>query len=138
MRLSEGSAMSTTPNSSIATATMRPPASTVEAFPASRRAGGPWVGGLLAALAWATAAAFIAWYPGVFGAGDSSRLAKGALGLAMVLLIAGVAGDRLGPVVAWARPFGPRLTALALFLVFWEAVTAKFALLPRPFFATPQ
>lgn len=92
----------------------------------------------MAALAWAAAAAFIAWYPDAFGAGDPSRLANGALGLAMVLLSAGVAGDRLGPVVAWSRPFGPRLVALALVLVLWEAATAKFALLPRPFFPTPQ
>ena len=33
---------------------------------------------------------------------------------------------------------GPWLIALALLLGAWELVTAKLALLPRPFFATPQ
>ena len=97
-----------------------------------------WIGGLVAGFAWAAAAFFIGWWPGAPEAGDPARLTTLALGVAGALVILGLVGDRLPLVSRVARPLGPWFIALALFLAAWEAVTAKFGLLPRPFFAAPQ
>ncbi|WP_419539811.1 ABC transporter permease [Methylobacterium oryzae] len=59
-----------------------------------------------------------------------------ALGLAL-LALAPVAG-RLGAIGSRLRHGSPWLVALALALIAWEAVTAKLALLPMPFFPSPQ
>lgn len=59
-----------------------------------------------------------------------------ALGLALLALAPGVA--RLGLLGARLRYWSPWFTVLALALLVWEAVTAKFALLPMPFFPSPQ
>lgn len=130
--------MSTLPKTSIAPTIFRPSTRAAEAASVSRLWDGIWFGGLLAAIAWGIAAAFIAWYPATFEFGHAERLIKLAAGLAILLLIAGLAGDRLGRLMTGLRPLGPWLVALAVFLIAWEAVTAKLGILPRPFFAAPQ
>ncbi len=110
------------------------PASAATGFPDGF---GVWPTGLLAALSWAVTAAFIAWWPSREGAADTGILTGVVLVAAALLLALGLAGDRLGPFSAWLRPAGAWLVALPLGLLFWDAVTDTFALLPPPFFASP-
>jgi NitT/TauT family transport system permease protein len=98
----------------------------------------PWAGGLAAAAAWLGAACLTAAWPNIDDWPQTESLATGlALG-ALLLVVAALAGDRVGRVAARLRPLAPWLIALALGLAGWELVTAKLDLLPRPFFAPPQ
>lgn len=98
-----------------------------------------WLLGLVAAFAWFAAAAVIAELPDIDDFERTSLLAGVAAGLGALLLLTALA-TRIArvPVPAKARRTGPWLLLLALALTAWELVTAKFAILPRPFFASPQ
>ena len=64
-------------------------------------------------------------------------LAVGCGALAVALAVAALAGVRFAGLHRVQR-LAPWLMALALFIAAWEAVTAKFGLLPLPFFPPPQ
>ncbi|MBY0252713.1 MAG: ABC transporter permease subunit, partial [Methylobacterium organophilum] len=65
-------------------------------------------------------------------------LGSGAAALGLALLVLAPAAGRLGTLGVRLRHGSPWLAALALALIAWEAVTAKLALLPMPFFPSPQ
>jgi NitT/TauT family transport system permease protein len=97
------------------------------------------VGGLAAATAWLGVAVLTAFWPDTPESdwpytGDFA-IACGALAFAAAL--AGFAGVRFAGLHRVHR-LSPWLIALALFFAAWEAVTAKFGLLPLPFFPPPQ
>jgi NitT/TauT family transport system permease protein len=100
-----------------------------------------WWIGLAAAMAWGVASLITLQLPDADDFERTGLLGWIAAGCA-VLLAAGVAlpftrapGERL---VARARYWGPWALFLAIVLVSWELVTAKYDVLPRPFFASPQ
>jgi NitT/TauT family transport system permease protein len=95
-----------------------------------------WRGGALAAIAWLAIAAFAAQWPDVGDVGPTGLLIACMASMGLVLLGATLASAYVD-LPRLAR-IGPWLIALALLLGAWELVTAKLALLPRPFFATPQ
>ena len=69
-------------------------------------------------------------------------IAGTALAAALALLVAVAPlqnnGGAIGRGLAKVRHAGPWLILLAVALSAWELVTAKFLVLPRPFFAPPQ
>jgi NitT/TauT family transport system permease protein len=95
-----------------------------------------WWCGLLAAIAWLTAAWFTKQWPDTGDVGPTTLLAGCMAAIGIALLAA--------TVVSLFADFherfrgGPWLIALAFLLGFWELGSAKLNLLPRPFFATPQ
>ncbi|MGJ4945610.1 ABC transporter permease [Bradyrhizobium sp. HKCCYLS1011] len=94
--------------------------------------------GLGAALAWATFGVSCLVRDDV---GDWSRtqdVAIAAFVISVLILPGTLAADRLGQAGAWLRQRAPWLVVLGLFLAVWELATAKFALLPLPFFPPPQ
>jgi NitT/TauT family transport system permease protein len=100
---------------------------------------GFWFAGLLAAAVWFGAAMVIGGLPDIDDFERTGLLARSAAGLAGVLLVLTV-GERVlrFAMPARLRGAGPWLVFLAVALAAWELVTAKFAVLPRPFFASPQ
>ncbi len=98
-----------------------------------------WVAGAVASAAWLAAAAIVRFLPDIDDFERTGLLAgiMAALGGVLALLVL------LGPAVAKpildrARHSGPWLVLLACVFAAWELATAKFTLLPRPFFASPQ
>jgi NitT/TauT family transport system permease protein len=96
------------------------------------------IGGLAAA-SWAGAALLTAMWPDqpqqewAYTGELAAVLAAVAAIIAMVVVVEGrYTGLRR------LQALSPRLVALALFLGAWEAVTAKYGLLPLPFFPPPQ
>jgi NitT/TauT family transport system permease protein len=97
------------------------------------------IGGLAAAAAWLAVAALTAFWP------DRPEsdwpytvdLAVICAALALAIAMASFAGARFAGLRRVQR-LTPWLIALALFLGAWEAITAKFGLLPLPFFPPPQ
>ncbi|MCJ2139880.1 ABC transporter permease [Methylobacterium sp. E-066] len=74
-------------------------------------------------------------------AGDFPRTAVFAQGSAVIglaLLPLGLLAGRLGTFGTRLRHWSPWLAIIALVLLTWELVTAKFDLLPMPFFPPPQ
>jgi NitT/TauT family transport system permease protein len=100
---------------------------------------GFWVVGLVAAAAWFGTAMIIGGMPDIDDFERTDLLARIAAGLAGLLLVLSV-GERVlrFTIPAKIRGTGPWLLFLALALTAWELATAKFTLLPRPFFASPQ
>ncbi|MDR3529396.1 MAG: ABC transporter permease subunit [Rhodopila sp.] len=98
-----------------------------------------WFVGLAAAAAWFAAAMVIGGLPDIDDFERTDLLARIAAGLAGLLLVFSV-GERVVrfTIPARLRRTGPWLLLLAVALTAWELVTAKFAILPRPFFASPQ
>lgn len=104
----------------------------------------PWWTGLAAAAAWAgTGVLTLLWPNRVEGFTDwpyTDGLGWTAIGLAALLLALALA-PRAGPagaaLQAPVRRAGAWLIALALIVGAWEALTAKLAWLPTPFFAPP-
>jgi NitT/TauT family transport system permease protein len=97
------------------------------------------IGGLAAATAWFGVAALTSFWPDT-PESDWAFTGKFAVlcgGLAIAFALAAIAGVRFGGMQRLRR-FAPWQVALALFLAVWEAVTAKFGLLPLPFFPPPQ
>jgi NitT/TauT family transport system permease protein len=105
----------------------------------ARTAARSLVGGLGAAGAWFALAALTAFWPDKpesdWAYTDDFAAACGAIAVALAL--AAVVGVRFAGLQSVQR-LSPWLIALALFLTAWEAVTAKFGLLPLPFFPPPQ
>ncbi|MEL6062166.1 MULTISPECIES: ABC transporter permease [unclassified Methylobacterium] len=93
---------------------------------------------LVAGLAWLALAGATLGLPEADDLPDTAAFgaAAAALGL-LVLALAPLAG-RLGALGPRLRHGSPWLIALALALLVWEVVTAKFAVLPMPFFPPPQ
>jgi NitT/TauT family transport system permease protein len=98
-----------------------------------------WVAGLVAAAAWLATAAITGLLPDIDDFERTNLLAQAMtfLGIALALLALGATLHRR-PVPDRIRNVGPWLITLAALFALWELVTAKFALLPRPFFASPQ
>ncbi|ONG57046.1 ABC transporter permease [Pseudoroseomonas deserti] len=99
---------------------------------------GPWFGGVVAGLAWLAAAAITSLAPDEIEVGRTQELAAFALLLGASLVVAGLAAPLLGQLGQRLRTLGPWLTVLGLALIGWELLTAKLAILPLPFFASPQ
>ncbi|MCP1561306.1 UNVERIFIED_ORG: NitT/TauT family transport system permease protein [Methylobacterium sp. SuP10 SLI 274] len=68
----------------------------------------------------------------------TAAFAAGALGFGLVLPPLVARSAHLGRAGASLAHWTPWLTLLALALTAWELITAKFALLPMPFFPPPQ
>jgi NitT/TauT family transport system permease protein len=100
---------------------------------------GFWYVGLTAALFWAAAASVTQIMPDIDDFERTGLLAQIEGGIAAVLLLATV-GEALFRVTLPAKPrgSGPWLVLIAAGLTGWELLTAKFLVLPRPFFASPQ
>jgi NitT/TauT family transport system permease protein len=114
------------------------------AFALPRRTGERWGGsawtvGAIAAVAWLAAAAITSFLPDVDDFERTTLLADimAALGLSLGVAVAATRALRIVPPER-IRSTGPWLILLAAVFAVWELVTAKFALLPRPFFASPQ
>jgi NitT/TauT family transport system permease protein len=105
----------------------------------ARSAHRPPIGGLVAAAAWLASALVTTLWPDRPGSdwAYTSDLAFGFGLFAIVLAIAAFAGIRF----KWSqsvRRLAPWLLVLAVFFTAWETTTAKFGLLPTPFFPPPQ
>jgi NitT/TauT family transport system permease protein len=99
---------------------------------------GVWWSGLLGALCWCAAAVLTRAWPDADDLDATATLAACMLGIAAFLLAATLMRAMRGRGVAAVDRLGPWFVALALLFAGWEIVTAKLALLPRPFFAAPQ
>jgi NitT/TauT family transport system permease protein len=114
-------------------------ASLVDFPPIQEARTGVWLVGLLAASAWFAAAMVIGGLPDIDDFERTDLLARLAAGLAgLLFLVAAGGGVVRFAIPAKLRGAGPWLLLLAVALTAWELVTAKFAILPRPFFASPQ
>ncbi|MDC6382321.1 ABC transporter permease subunit [Pseudomonas graminis] len=98
-----------------------------------------WLQGVVAAVVWFVAALLIVYLP------NATRLwpmTQGLANLCMIMtgliLLAVVAGRWSQRVVTRTHTLGPWLIALPVLLTIWELLTAKFGVLPVPFFAPPQ
>jgi NitT/TauT family transport system permease protein len=102
------------------------------------RSGRIWWFGLVGTVAWSGAAALTHFWPDADDLDSTDMLAVGMLAVAALLF----GGVMLRAVLSRKLPLlhrlGPWLIALAVLFAGWEAITAKLALLPRPFFAAPQ
>ncbi|MCV4282421.1 ABC transporter permease [Pseudomonas capsici] len=98
-----------------------------------------WKQGAVAVFAWILVAALTLYLPNATRKWPMTEgLANLCLAIALLILLAGIAGrwsDGLGRRVQAA---GPWLIALPVLLGIWEVLTAKLGLLPVPFFAPPQ
>ncbi|WP_149538929.1 ABC transporter permease [Siccirubricoccus phaeus] len=99
-----------------------------------------WPSGWVAGLAWIGAAAAISLLPDADDLGRTQELATLAAGFGGLVLLAALGStlSGLAPRLARLREAGPWLIVLAAALLAWELATAKYELLPRPFFAAPQ
>lgn len=114
-------------------------ASLVDFPPVQEGRAGFWFVGFVAAAAWFGAAMVIGGLPNIDDFERTDLLARIAAGVAGLLLLASV-GERVFrfTIPAKLRGIGAWLLFLAVALTVWEVITAKFAVLPRPFFASPQ
>jgi NitT/TauT family transport system permease protein len=100
---------------------------------------GFWFTGLIAATAWCAAALVIGGLPDIDDFERTGLLAKIAAGIAGTLFFFAVGEQITGfTTPAKLRNAGPWLLLTGLALTAWELTTAKYTLLPRPFFASPQ
>jgi NitT/TauT family transport system permease protein len=114
-------------------------ASLVDFPPVEEARAGLWLAGLIAAAAWFGAAMVIGGMPDIDDFERTDLLARIAAGVAGLLLLTSVGSRALRfTIPAKLRNTGPWLVFLAFALTAWELATAKFTLLPRPFFASPQ
>jgi NitT/TauT family transport system permease protein len=114
-------------------------ASLVDFPPIQRARAGFWLTGLVAACAWFGAAMVIGGLPDIDDFERTDLLARIAAGIALLLSLAAVGGSLLRVAIpAKLRGTGPWLVLLAMALTAWELLTAKYTILPRPFFASPQ
>ncbi|MEN5031871.1 ABC transporter permease subunit [Pseudomonas sp. Ps21-P2] len=102
-------------------------------------AGRFWLHGVVAAAVWLAAALLIVYLP------NATRLWPMTQGLANLclimsgLILLAVTAARWSPrIAARTQTLGPWLIALPILLTIWELLTAKFGVLPVPFFAPPQ
>lgn len=94
----------------------------------------PWLVGLIAATAWAGEALLISQVPNAIRPWPYSQALSNASWLVAALL----AVWALSGLGKQAQRSGPWLIAVPVLLAVWQLLTAKFALLPVPFFAPPQ
>jgi NitT/TauT family transport system permease protein len=98
-----------------------------------------WLQGLVAAGVWLAAAVLIVYLPNATRLWPMTQgLANLCLIMTGLILLAVVAGRWSRRVAARTRTLGPWLIALPVLLTIWELLTAKFGVLPVPFFAPPQ
>ena len=109
-------------------------------FRASRRLWAPefWATGLVAAAAWAVAAAITIALPDVVRWGSTQLFAILVAGGAAALAVLSLSAHRLGRTGRTIIHFGPWFIALGVWFALWELTTAKFGWLPKPFFSPPQ
>lgn len=119
------------------------PASTRPAIPPSASARQPlWWSGAAAGLAW-LAVGVLTWLLPNAPAGFTEWNYTVESGIATtagagLLLALALAAPWLGSALDRLRPAGLWLIALALFTGAWQLLTAKYGVLPTPFFAPPQ
>lgn len=94
--------------------------------------------GLAAGAAWLALAAATHLLPEEGDFAYTTAFAAVALAFGLVLPFASALSDRLGRLGASLAHWTPWLAALAAGFLAWELATAKFALLPMPFFPPPQ
>jgi NitT/TauT family transport system permease protein len=97
-----------------------------------------WPFGIVAAAAWLAAAGTVVAWPDIYDLDYTPLLAWTEAVVAGLLAVAAFSVNRLGRFGQRLRIAGPWLLFLALVFAAWELVTAKFGLLPRPFFTAPQ
>jgi NitT/TauT family transport system permease protein len=98
-----------------------------------------WLQGVVAAVVWFVAALLIVYLPNATRLWPMTQgLANLCLIMTGLILLAVVAGRWSRRVVTRTHTLGPWLIALPILLTIWELLTAKFGLLPVPFFAPPQ
>ncbi|OZI37935.1 sulfonate ABC transporter permease [Bordetella genomosp. 10] len=103
-----------------------------------------WTTGLAAGLLWSAVGVLTLSWPnqevGFKSWGYTREFGLAALAGGVALALAAVSGVayRSWPVARKLHRAGPWLVLLAVLVGIWEAVTAKLALLPSPFFAPPQ
>ena len=98
-----------------------------------------WVAGIAGAGCWLAAAALTQFAPDIDDFDRTALLARIMAAIAGLLIMFVLFDRHLPP--KWAdrvRRTGPWLILLPILVVAWELVTAKYAVLPRPFFASPQ
>ena len=94
---------------------------------------------MTAAATWLAAAAITAFIPDIDDFERTTMLADvtAAIGSILAVLVIATRVLRIAPPER-VRRTGPWRILLAVAFAIWELVTAKFPLLPRPFFASPQ
>jgi len=98
-----------------------------------------WLQRVVAAVVWFVAALLIVYLPNATRLWPMTQgLANLCLIMTGLILLAVVAGRWSQRVVAHTHTLGPWLIALPILLTIWELLTAKFGVLPVPFFAPPQ
>jgi NitT/TauT family transport system permease protein len=98
-----------------------------------------WLQGVVAAVVWLVAALLIVYLPNATRLWPMTQgLANLCLIMTGLILLAVVAGRWSQRVVTRTHTLGPWLIALPVLLTIWELLTAKFGVLPVPFFAPPQ
>lgn len=95
-----------------------------------------WRGGLIAAGAWAIAAAVTWGWPDIEPWPRTSLF--GTVQLAIAALLGGIALVGNQPRFARVRPWDRWFIALAALTTLWQVLTAKTGILPLPFFPPPQ
>lgn len=99
---------------------------------------GFWATGVIAAAAWLVFAGVVAYLPDIDDFERTDLLMQIGTGIGALLALTSLA-TFAGPLkLGRLRHYGPWLAVLALGFTGWELLTAKFAILPRPFFASPQ
>jgi NitT/TauT family transport system permease protein len=93
---------------------------------------------IAAGASWLALAFVTEHWPDVGEWGRGPELAFAAADLGGALILAGLFGGLWPRGAARARRYTPWLLALGLFFTLWQAATAKFALLPQPFFPPPH
>ncbi|SDA09875.1 NitT/TauT family transport system permease protein [Methylobacterium sp. UNC378MF] len=93
---------------------------------------------VLSGAAWLALAGVTLGLPEADDLPETAAFGSGAAALGLALLALAPVAARLGPLGSRLRYGSPWFTVLALALLVWEAVTAKLALLPMPFFPPPQ
>lgn len=98
-----------------------------------------WRQGALAVAAWVAVALLIRYVPNATRNWPMTQgLANLCLAVAALIVVLGVVGHWLAKVAVRVRAVGAWLIALPILLAVWELLTAKFGILPVPFFAPPQ
>ncbi|AHF67089.1 ABC-type nitrate/sulfonate/bicarbonate transport system, permease component [Pseudomonas cichorii JBC1] len=93
----------------------------------------------MAVFAWILVAALTLYLPNATRKWPMTEgLANLCLAIALLILLAGIAGRWSDGLARRAQAAGPWLIALPVLLGIWEVLTAKSGLLPVPFFAPPQ